>query len=322
MADFDVLMTAPTLAAPARALLEAAGCRLHVMPAFPTASEVAARSGELRPHAIISRQGRVDAAAMNASERLRVVARHGVGVDDVDLDAARAIGIAVTRAPGSNTQAVAEHAMAMLLAIRKELRPQGAKIAGGGWREADRGTNDVAGMRLGLVGFGAIAQATARLALAFGMAVATYDPFDPGGMPEVARHPDVRALTAASDALSAHCPLTAETRGLVDAAVLASLPAHGIVVNTARGGIVDEAALLTALDSGRLAGAGLDVFAVEPPAPCDRLRDHPLVLATPHVAGVTPGTLVTMGTMAAECVVAVLTGNPVPAGRLVVAGTR
>ena len=322
MAPFDVLMTAPTLAAPARALLEAAGGALHFMPAFPSAGLVAAHAAAVRPHAIISRQGRVEAAAMDAAPRLRVIARHGVGVDDVDLDAARARGIAVTRAPGSNTQAVAEHAMAALLAIRKGLRPYGARLAADGWRDADRGTLDVAGLRLGLLGFGAIAQATARLALAFGMVVATHDPHDAGAMPEVARHPDLSSLLRTSDALSIHCPLTPETRGLVDAATLALLPMGGIVVNTARGGIVDEAALLAALDAGRLAGAGLDVFATEPPELADRLRDHPLVLATPHVAGVTPGTLVTMGVMAAECVVAVLTGTSMPAGRLVVAGTR
>ena len=315
-------MTAPTLAAPARTRLEAAGCVLHFTAAFPSVDSVTARTAEVRPHAIISRQGRVEAAAMDASPRLRVIARHGVGVDDVDLDAARARGIAVTRAPGSNTQAVAEHAMALLLAVRKTLRPHGARIAAGGWREPDRGTLDVAGLRLGLLGFGATAQATARLALAFGMVVATYDPHDGGATPEVARHPDLFSLLRSSDVLSLHCPLTPETHGLVDAAALALLPADGMVINTARGGIVDEAALLAALDGGRLAGAGLDVFATEPPDLADRLRDHPLVVATPHVAGVTPGTLVTMGVMAAECVVAVLTGAPVPAGRLVIAGTR
>ncbi len=315
-------MTAPTLAAPARALLEAAGCALHFTAAFPTAETVATSSAAVRPHAIISRQGRVEAAAMDASPQLREIARHGVGVDDVDLDAARARGIAVTRAPGSNTQAVAEHALALLLAIRKGLRPYGARLAAGGWRDADRGTLDVAGLRLGLLGFGAIAQATARLALTFGMTVGAHDPQDAVAMPEVARHLDLCSLTRASDVLSVHCPLTPDTRGLVDAAVLALLPVDGIVINTARGGVVDEAALLAALDAGRLAGAGLDVFATEPPDLADRVRNHPLVVATPHVAGVTPGTLVTMGVMAAECVVAVLTGTTMPAGRLVVAGTR
>ncbi len=315
-------MTAPTIAAPARALLERHGCVLHWTPPFPADDVLLARVAEARPDAIIARQGRVGVAVMDAAPALRIVARHGVGVDEVDLDAARARGIAVTRAPGSNTRAVAEHAIMLLLAVRKNLRPLGARIATGGWRPSDSGTFDAAGLRLGLLGFGAVARATAQLALAFGMVVTAYDPHDPGGMPTVARAKNLAALLDASDALSIHCPLTPETRGLIDAAALARLPADGIVVNTARGGIVDEAALLAALDAGRLAGAGLDVFATEPPDLRDRLRDHPSVIATPHVAGVTPGTLVAMGMMAAECVVAVLTGAPVPPGRLVVPGTR
>ncbi len=113
------------------------------------------------------------AAAMDASPRLRVVARHGVGVDDVDLAAAAARGIVVTRAPGSNTPAVAEHTMAMILALAKQLRPLGAGLAAGGWREGAPPVRDVAGLRLGLVGFGAIGQAVGRLAAAFGMEVAT-----------------------------------------------------------------------------------------------------------------------------------------------------
>lgn len=322
MAPFSVLMTAPTIAAPARALLERSGCTLHWTPAFPTDDVLLARVTEAKPDAIIARQGRVGAAVMDAAAKLRIVARHGVGVDEVDLDAARARGIAVTRAPGSNTQAVAEHAIMLLLAVRKNLRPLGTRVAGGGWRPSDAGTFDVAGLRLGLLGFGAVARATAQLALAFGMVVTAYDPRDAGGMPTVARAENLTALLDASDALSVHCPLTVETRGLIDAAALARLPADGIVVNTARGGILDEAALLAALDAGRLAGAGLDVFAAEPPDLHDRLRDHPLVVATPHVAGVTPGTLVAMGMMAAECVIAVLTGVSVPPDRLVVPGTR
>jgi len=109
------------------------------------------------------------------------------------------------------------------------------------------------------------------------------------------------------------------TRGLVGAAVLAAMPAGGFVINTARGGIVDEAALAAALASGHLAGAALDVFETEPPAAGHALRDHPRVLVTPHVAGVTPGSLVAMGVAAAECIVRVLTGQPVPAERIVVA---
>jgi D-3-phosphoglycerate dehydrogenase len=176
----------------------------------------------------------------------------------------------------------------------------------------------VAGLRLGLVGCGVIGRAVARLAAAFAMTVAAFDPAaaDDGGIVRVG---SLRALAAASDILSVHCPLTPATRGLVGANILAAMPAGGYVVNTARGGIVDEAALLAALDSGTLAGAALDVFAQEPPPADHPLRNHPRVLVTPHVAGVTPGSLVAMGVMAAECIVAALTGGAVPPERIVVA---
>ncbi len=314
---FNVVMTAPRLAAPAVALLEQAGCLIHYTQPYPSSAVLAELVARVQADAILARQGEVDAAVITASPRLRIVARHGVGVDEVDLAAAAARGVLVTRAPGSNTQAVAEHTLALTLALVKDIKPFGASLAGGGWRGAATQSRDVAGLRLGLLGCGAIGRAVARLAAAFGMPVAA---FDPAANPAdgIRRVASPRALAAESDIVSVHCPLTPETRGLLDAATLAAMPAGGWVVNTARGGIVDEAALLAALDSGHLSGAALDVFATEPPSPEHPLRNHPRVLVTPHIAGVTPGALVVMGVMAAECIVAALTGGAVPPERIVV----
>lgn len=308
MSRFNVVMTAPRLAGPAVALLEAAGCRIHYMQPYPSAADVAALVRDVAADGVLTRQGPVLAEAMAASPNLRVIARHGVGVDDVDLAAAAARGIVVTRAPGSNTAGVAEHTMAMILALAKQLRPIGAGLAAGQWREGAPPVRDIAGMRLSLVGFGEIGQAVARLADAFGMEVAH------------CRRPGDGALAALlprSDVLSLHCPLTPQTRHIVDAAALAALPRGAFVVNTARGGLLDEPALVAALESGHIAGAALDVFETEPPDPADRLRSHPLAIVTPHVAGTTPRSLLAMGVMAAECIAAVLTGAPVPAGRTV-----
>lgn len=320
MSRFSVVMTAPSLAPQAQAILAAAGCAITYTPPYPPAALLAGIVAEAQADAILARQGQVDASVLAASPRLRIVARHGVGVDEVDLAAAARLGVLVTRAPGSNTQAVAEHTLAMLLALVKGLKPFGATVAAGGWRGAAGQCRDVAGLRLGLVGCGAIGQRVAGLARAFGMTVAAFDPaLPPGGLDGIARMDDVLALAAASDILSVHCPLTPATAGLVGAAALAALPPGGLLVNTARGGVVDEAALLAALDGGHLAGAALDVFAAEPPAAGDRLRDHPLVLVTPHVAGVTPRSLVSMGVMAAECIAALLAGGAVPPERIVAA---
>ena len=312
----NVIMTAPRLAQPAVAVIEAAGGRLHYMAPYPSAADVAALAASVDPVAILSRQGPVTAAVMDAAPRLRIVARHGVGVDDVDIAEATRRGILVCRAPGSNTQAVAEHAMALILALLKDLKPLAASVGGGAWRGAATKVRDVAGARLGLVGCGAIGQAVGRLGTAFGMHVLGFDP----GRPQVSgieMLPGLRDLLARTDVLSLHLPYAPATRHVIDAAALALLPPGAVVVNTARGGLIDEAALLAALDSGQIAGAGLDVFEVEPPLPLDALRGHARVIATPHVAGVTEGSLVTMGVMAAECIAAVLRGDTVPPDRVV-----
>lgn len=312
----NVLMTAPRLAPQAVALLEAAGARIHYMDPFPPAAAIAARAGELDALAILSRQGPVGAAAMAAASNLRIVARHGVGVDDVDVAEAVRRGILVTRSPGSNTRAVAEHTLALILALAKDLPALSAGVAAGGWRGADTQVRDIHGLRLGLVGCGGIGQAVARLADAFGMQVSAYSPSG-REVPGIRRVPTLHALLSGSDVLSLHLPLLPGTHGLIGPAELALLPPGAILVNTSRGGLVDEAALLAALDGGRLHGAGLDVTAPEPPASDDPLRRHPRVIVTPHVAGVTAGSLVTMGVMAAECIAAVLQGRPVPPDRIV-----
>jgi D-3-phosphoglycerate dehydrogenase len=315
---FEVIMTAPRLADPAVAVLEAAGCTIHYMPPYPSAEAVATLTGELQAHAILTRQGPVTAAAMAASARLRIVARHGVGVDDVDLEAARARGIVVARAPGSNTRAVAEHTLAMILAMAKDFRALGTTIAAGNWRGATTKVRDIHGMGLGLLGFGAIGRHVAMLAQPFGMHVMALGRV-PGALPPgVTAAPDLATLLAHSDVLSLHCPYTPQTHHIIDAAALAAMPAGSYLVNTARGGLVDEVALGAALDTGHLAGAALDVFETEPPPADEPLRRHPRILATPHVSGVTDGSLVNMGLMAAECIAACLTGNEVPAERVVV----
>jgi D-3-phosphoglycerate dehydrogenase len=312
----NVLMTAPRLAPQAVALLEAAGARIHYMDPFPGAAVVAARAGAIDAVAILSRQGPVAAAAMDAAPNLRIIARHGVGVDDVDVAEADRRGILVTRSSGSNTRAVAEHTLALILALAKDLPRLSAGVAAGGWRGAATMVRDIRGLRLGLVGCGGIGQAVARLAAGFGMEVTAYTPSG-RDLPGIRRAPDLRTLLSSSDVLSLHLPLLPSTRGLIGPAELALLPRGAILVNTSRGGLVDEAALLEALDSGQVAAAGLDVTAPEPPAPGDPLRRHPGVLLTPHVAGVTADSMVAMGVMAAECIAAVLQGRPVPPDRVV-----
>ena len=324
MSRYQVVMTAPELAPEAAALLEAGSCRVHYMRPFPSAAEVAEVVRRVGADAVICRQGRITGAVMDASPKLCIVARHGVGMDEVDLAAARERRLLVTRAPGSNTVAVAEHAVALTLALAKDIVLHSASVAQGGWRAPGAKLRDLAGLRLGLVGYGPIGQAVARMATALGMEVAATHP---SGMQRIGIAPgdgvqrlDLPELLARSDVLSLHCPLLPETTHMIGEAALALLPEGARLVNTARGGLVEERALLAALDSGRLAGAALDVFADEPPAQDNRLRRHRRVICTPHVAGVTQSSMRAMGVMAAECVLAALQGGVVPPDRVVVAG--
>ena len=319
-----VLVTAAKLAPEAVAILEAAGCAVHCTSAYPSAAELLAAVVRHRPVALLHRQGVIGGAVMDAAAPgLRVIARHGAGVDGIDLAAAAARGLTVTRAAGANARSVAEHAMALMLALLKDMPAVAAGMRDGVWEKTSRMTRDVEGTSLGIIGYGAIGSKVARLADAFGMRVAAYDPLLPPGALSGPgeRVTGLHALLVRSDVLSLHCPLDATTRGMIGAAELAALPHGAILVHTARGGIVDEAALIAALDSGQLAWAGLDVFAAEPLDAASPLRTHPRVLPTPHLAANTPRGAVGMATGAAESIVAVLAGRqPALPGAIVVPG--
>jgi D-3-phosphoglycerate dehydrogenase len=314
-----VLITSPYLAAAGVSVLEAAGCDIHYLEAFPPPARVAEAAARLGAAGIIARQGAITGAVMDASPYLRIVARHGAGTDEVDLEAARGRGLLVTRTPGANARAVAEHAITMILLLRKQVPELQRHVAAGGWRDGHLQLRDIAGTRLGLVGMGPIGQETARLAAALGMEVSAVSrSASDDAFRHARRAPSLDALLAEIDILSLHSALTDETRHMLNARTLALLPRGALVVNTARGGLIDDAALLAALESGHIAGAALDVAAVEPPETDHPFRRHPSVVLTPHIAGVTEGSLAQMAQDAAECVVAALTGGPVPPDRIVV----
>ena len=319
-----VLVTAAKLAPEAVAILDAAGYAVPCTSAYPTEAELLAAIAEHRPVALLHRQGIINGTVMDAAApALRVIARHGAGVDGIDLPAAEARGLTVTRAAGANARSVAEHAMALMLSLLKDLPSVTEAMREGLWEKTSRMTRDVAGVSLGIVGYGAIGSRVARLADAFGMRVAAFDPLLPAGpLPGPGdRVADLPALLARAEVLSLHCPLDATTRGMIGAAELAALPRDAILVHTARGGIVDEVALLAALKSGHIACAGIDVFAKEPLDAASPLRTHPRILPTPHLAANTPLGAVAMSTGAAESIVAVLAGRlPALQGAVVIPG--
>ncbi|MFC6719234.1 hydroxyacid dehydrogenase [Natrialbaceae archaeon GCM10025810] len=255
-----------------------------------------------RYHAIVVRTKALSPEVIERAERLRVISKHGVGLDNVPVEVASERNVAVCNLPGVNTQEVAEHALALLLAVRKTVLPTNAALADGSWDRADCRSRTIKGDTLGLFGFGHAGRTLAELAHGIGLSCVAYDPYvrDADLPLHVAGVETKRELFARADCVSVHTPLTDETRGAVGADELQLLPDTGVVVNTARGGIVDEDALLAALEAGEIAGAGMDVFVDEPPAP-----DHPLVerddvVATPHIAGTTVESLRRMSIGAAN----------------------
>ena len=233
---------------------------------------------------------------------LKAVARAGSGVDNIDLEACRERGIAVFNTPGANAVSVAEHTWALILALYRRLPAAAASMAAGRWEKSALAGREVRGKTLGLVGFGRVGQEVGRIGLALGCRVQAYDP--------LVRVADVLAGAAAvsldqaletSDIVSLHAPLAPETKRLVSAEMLSGMKAGAILINCARGALVDESALERALTEGRLAGAGLDVFETEPPGDRALLR-MPQVVATPHVAASTPEAQLRAGVEAATAI--------------------
>jgi (S)-sulfolactate dehydrogenase len=259
---------------------------------------------------LVRNRTQVRPALLAAAPRLRVVGRLGVGLDNIDLDACQARGIAVFPATGANDLSVAEYTItAVLLLLRRAWFASDAVIAGQ-WPRMSSIGREAAGKTLGLIGLGAIARETAQRAIALGMQVCAFDPHLPADSPawKLARCVSLDQLLATADAVSLHVPLTAETRRLLDAVRIAAMKRGAILVNAARGGLVDEAALVAALRSGQLGGAALDVFETEPlDTAAGRLFEGvPNLVLTPHIAGVTEESNVRVSSVTAATVLRAL----------------
>ncbi len=310
-----VLVTEPTLAEAGTAVLQKAGCRILYLPR-ENAAEAQLQVLRSEPvDAIIARGLPITAEAIRACRSLRVVSRHGVGYNHVDVAAATAAGVAVLIATGANAQSVAELALGMMVAVARGFAKHDATIRAGGW-SATSPSIQLHGRALGIVGVGNVGSKVAALGLVFGMAVHAYDPYaDPAAIPPgVTMHPALATLLAAVDVLSLHCPLTPETQGMIGAAELALVRPGAILVNTSRGPVLDEAALITALTSGHLVGAGLDTFEQEPLPAGQPIAALPNVILTPHIGGSTAASLAAVSEMAATNALRVLDGESVLPG--------
>ncbi len=265
---------------------------------------------------LIIRIGSIDRATMLAAKNLKVIGRPGVGVDDVDVKTATELGIPVVVAPGANTLSVAEHALALIFAAAKDLLNCDRRTRAGdfGVRNSYRAF-ELAGKTLGLIGCGNIGRELARLASAVGMEVVVYDPFVKAESIEQLGYvyePAMDRVLGCADAVSLHVPLTDKTRNLIGERELKLMKPTAILINCARGGTVDEQALVQALKAGTIHGAGLDVFSAEPVPAGSPWAELDNVIVTPHMAGLTREAAAGVATMAAEGVLAVLAGQKWP----------
>jgi len=295
-----------------------------------TLDPAALAAAEARADALLVRFHRCDAAFFARAPKVRVVARYGVGVDTIDLHAARERGVTVAITADANTQSVVEHTTWMLLSLAKPFdrwrrgmaalvgksREEWATLTPSRYASRDEGLGgELGGHTLVVVGVGRIGRRVAQVASALGMRVVAVDPYVDRAHGLAAGWTFADTLAQAlpqADFLTVHCPRNAETFGMIGAAELALLPAGASVVNCARGGIVDEAALAAALAAGRLSGAGIDVFDAEPPPPDHPLLAMPNVFLTPHAAAATREAAIRMSTGAARNILDFLDGRLEP----------
>ena len=302
----DRVLVTRALPFPALDRLRAA-CQVEVWPGSdPPSPEILRELAQGVDGLLTMLTDRVDAELLDAAPTVRAVANLAVGTDNIDLDAAKERGVAVGNTPDVLTDATADLTMALILAITRRIPEGAARVREGRWGAwqpaLDLGT-DLAGATLGIVGYGRIGQAVARRATAFGMRI-VHTPRSPGATLE--------ELLGESDVVSLHVPLSPSTHHLIDTVALAQMKPTAYLVNTARGGVVDQAALRDALQRRRLAGAALDVTDPEPLPADDPLLDAPNLLVVPHIGSATAGTRAKMAAMAVDNLLAALDGRPMP----------
>ncbi len=263
---------------------------------------------------LVRNRTEVDEDLLACGPKLAVVGRLGVGLDNIDAEACRRRGIEVRSAVGTNHVSVAEYVLGAMLLLSRPLFFATTEVAGGGWpRTTVAPGHELAGQTLGLVGFGLIARTLAVRARALGMQVQAYDPMlsadDTAWAEHGVRRNEFDELLPTSNVLSLHVPLTPKTRGLIDAGALARLPPGALLINTARGGIVDEEAAVAALHAGQLGGAALDVFDREPLPLSPAFQTAPNLILTPHLAGLTEESAARISQVVASAVRQVLAGR-------------
>lgn len=307
-----VFITGSGIAEEARQLLRQEHCSFEVGDPKDTPDDLVAKLKAFDPDALIVRQGKITAEVQEAAAHLRVICKHGVGIDNIDIAAATRRGIPLMFTPRANFESAAEHTLALILALVRRIPNEDKRIRSGIFDKKKYGGLELFEKTLGIIGFGKIGRRLAELVAPFRMNVAVYHPsgtVEPLP-PHIFKVKSVAELFPLADILSLHCPLTPETKGMINKQTIALMKQGVYVINTARGGLVNENDLLPALQAKRVAGAAVDVFEEEPPA-----VNHPFfsldnVILSTHVAGMSDNSSKNMGIDAVKNVLAVLNGRP------------
>ncbi len=309
---FNVVITGDSLAPEAMEILSGK-CRVVFTGPYPAPEALALVVRDEQADGLLMRTGKATAEVIQASPRLKVIAKHGVGYDNIDTKTATALHIPVMISATANYQSVAEHALGLMLSLAQRIPWLDARMRQGFWDKIAFQGEELFRKSLGLVGFGRIGRRLRELVAPLEMKVLVYEPFLAEGLfpPTVTRVRRLEDLLSSVDIVSIHCPLTEATRHLIGAREFELMKRSAWIINTARGGIIDEDALVAALREGRIAAAGLDTFEKEPPEDVRRLAEAGCVVLCPHSGAATREAYIRMGVEAARNILTVLeTGRP------------
>lgn len=307
---FNVVITGDTIAPEAMDILSEK-CRVVFTGPYPTSEMLARKLREEKADALIVRTGKAPAEVIKAFPGLKVIAKHGVGYDNIDVQTATALKIPVMTSAMANYQSVAEHTLALMFCLAKNIPWLDSRMRQGFWDKAVFSGEELFRKTLGLVGFGRIGRRVHELVAPLEMKISVYEPLLPDNLfpPTVTRITDLNELLKAADIVSLHCPLTEQTRNLIGERELGMMKKSAWLINTARGEVVNEEALIVALREGKIAAAGLDTFRKEPPEDLRRLCEAGKVVVTPHAGAATGEAFTRMGIEAARNVLTVLEGR-------------
>ena len=308
---WSVVVTGDSLAPEAMKLLEGA-CRVVFSGPYPEPSKLAQLLRQEKAQGLILRTGKATAEVLQASPHLKIVAKHGVGFDSIDVAAATALRIPVMISATANFESVAEHALGLMLSLAKDLPRMDGRMHRGFWDKTQYRGVELFRKTLGLIGFGRIGRRVSQLVAPLQMKILISDPYIPEESipPGIQRVSQLEPMLREADIVSLHCPLTEETRNLIGKKELFRMKKTAFLINTARGGIVDEEALIEALRGGEIAGAALDTFRQEPPEDLGRLCEAGKLVLTPHIAAATDAAVTRMGVEAVQNTLTALEGKP------------